>query len=200
MNWIKAFLYWVATVPVWVAGMLLGFLVVPIALLFVQGTEHFVKSTPNPRTRYRLPRWAYLWDNEDDGLEGPDKRVPERIRGKTYIRRLYWLAYRNPFHNGSSEWLGFHALNAELLFDKTWGDPSDWAHTSGVRLALCRVRGEAWPGYAFLLKIVWAYPWTDHSFEWSIGWKLWEAVKYDKKDPWVNTLVRLPHPWRGEKE
>jgi hypothetical protein len=67
------------------AAVLLGFFVVPIAYLFRDG-DHF-------------PKWAWIWDNREDGIFGADWF--ERYTGlKKGFRRCYWWsAIRNPANN-----------------------------------------------------------------------------------------------------
>lgn len=67
---------------------LLGLIVVPIALRFANYGK--------------LPRWAWLWDNDRDGLEGPDwyrlRYAPNHWLAKSFPR-FWWLAVRNPCNN-----------------------------------------------------------------------------------------------------
>ncbi len=91
---------------------MLGFLVVPIALLACnEKAEH-------------LPRWAWLWDNDETGINGDAGWCgPEHANGRerTFWWRFLWLAVRNPANN----W-GYRVLGWETS-PSTWysfvGDP-----------------------------------------------------------------------------
>jgi len=67
---------------------LLGFVMVPIALLFAKD---------------RLPRIFWPWDNEEDGLEGPEWFSS---RYKTNLEKICMVACRNMAHN-----FGVHVLS-----------------------------------------------------------------------------------------
>ena len=75
----------------------LGFVVVPVALRFSEtvygplGDEH-----------ERLPRWAWLWDNDEDGIDGPPwYRNGYALKHPVakHFPRFWWLAVRNPVNN-----------------------------------------------------------------------------------------------------
>jgi hypothetical protein len=79
---------------------LLGFLVVAIAIPFrVKG-----HSVSDGREIVNLPKWAWLWGNDFDGLLG-DKRgwwaanTPFGVAVDSYIAMYTWTALRNPANN-----------------------------------------------------------------------------------------------------
>ena len=107
---------------------LLGLVIVAIALLFVRPAV----SKSDGRNIVNLPKWAWLWGNDYDGVEG-DKRnwwadncdkestlglfpwlrtkginVPV-IKVNSYWARYWWTAIRNPANN--------------MRFTKLWSAP-----------------------------------------------------------------------------
>lgn len=68
-----------------------GVFIVPVALLFRTPDDH-------------LPRWAWIWDNEDHGTDGDGFWV--KRCGATFWCRYKWLAFRNPTFNLARYWLG----------------------------------------------------------------------------------------------
>lgn len=95
---------------------LLGLIVVPLALLFC-----------GPESEH-LPRWAWLWDNTETGINGDGDstwgwRGPEHANGResAFWWRFQWLALRNPANNWSYFVLGW-GTSADTSY-KVWGDP-----------------------------------------------------------------------------
>lgn len=141
-----------------------------------------------------LPKWAWMWDNYEDGIDGPDW-WKERYPDNAFQRRWLWLAWRNMFHNGGSQVLGFHRADGHIVYDNE-SDPSVWNRRSGARIMLATV--DRFPFSVMLVNIVWIYPFNqDRCLEWRWGWKLWEIDSKEAKDPWVNLAAELPHPWRA---
>lgn len=79
---------------------LLGFVIVAIAIPF--RVDDFSKS--DGRRIVNLPKWAWLWGNDFDGLQG-DKRgwwaenTPFGIAVDSYLAMYIWAAFRNPANN-----------------------------------------------------------------------------------------------------
>lgn len=67
---------------------LLGAVIIPIALPFAKDDQ--------------LPNWAWLWDNAEDGINGPEwyrlSYAPNHPIAKKFPR-FWWLAFRNPVNN-----------------------------------------------------------------------------------------------------
>lgn len=197
--WIVSTIGAIANLAVKIAGLF----VVPIALLFVQGSHRFNKGTTN-QDPYRLPDWAWWFDNYDDGLDGPewwddkytDSKVLKYFWDSAYFRRFWWNAIRNGCHNFGERVVGFHASKAQIIYDNGQR-PSDWSGISGRQVMLAKVDG--FPVWAPMIKYVHVYKDGKHCFEWLWGWKLWEVDPIDPDDPWVNIGGRPPHPWRKTK-
>jgi hypothetical protein len=98
-------------VPVWllyfalmIPLMLLGFLLVPLALLCRRYT---VRMDADRYTRLHFQdRWMWLWDNDEDGIDGLAIRVsyknPEWVAGKRWslFRFVFvWSCWRNSVGN-----------------------------------------------------------------------------------------------------
>lgn len=79
---------------------LLGFVVVAVAIPF--RVKDFSES--DGRQIVNLPKWAWLWGNDFDGLLG-DKRgwwaenTPFKLPVDHYISMYTWAAFRNPANN-----------------------------------------------------------------------------------------------------
>lgn len=108
-DYIRAPIQWLILFPLQLALILLGFIVVPVALLFRKTDV----STSRPFTQYpvetqwmlvTLPRWAWLWSNDLDGAMGDrrgwwNQNAPFKGGASSYWNMLCWLAFRNPAHN-----------------------------------------------------------------------------------------------------
>ena len=82
--------------------MLLGFIVVPVALLFRK--ENVLKSMvidSAKRPFIELPKWAWLWSNDEEGMASFYAPWWEAHDGKadTYWAMLKWGCIRNPANN-----------------------------------------------------------------------------------------------------
>lgn len=71
-------------------AVILGLLVVPIAYLF--------RKQLTDRTE-AFPKWAWLWDNEQDGIYGPPWFGRYTGLNKGFRRCYWWTAIRNPANN-----------------------------------------------------------------------------------------------------
>lgn len=97
----------VVLLPLRVAFILLGFVVVPLALPFRQyhadTLEPFSQATGNWQL-VTLPRWAWPWSNDRDGALGDHRgwwheNAPFGLGSDHWLSMLIWLAYRNPANN-----------------------------------------------------------------------------------------------------
>lgn len=87
-------------------GIMLGFFMVPLMLLFGQwNTSSAVKFTEHPGEWMQevFPKVFWPWDNVEDSSTG-DKRGWWHVNcffkdSRKWINRFWWLAVRNPFNN-----------------------------------------------------------------------------------------------------
>lgn len=107
MKYFKLFLQLATLIPLRLFFIILGFFIVPVALLFRKTDE----STKTPFTQYEgnwvfvtLPDWAWCWSNDRDGAIG-DKRgwwnenAPFGLGAYHFFSMYWWLAFRNPANN-----------------------------------------------------------------------------------------------------
>lgn len=111
-------LFWqIIEIPVW----FIGLFVVPIALLFEREVD--VSELRNPvkgSLNYRLPKWAWPWDNGDEGTFGDlywrTEHHPDNY-GSFWVSYI-WLAIRNP----TFEWAKrFGGIRGSALEKRVWG-------------------------------------------------------------------------------
>lgn len=100
MHVIHALAQWAWLIVARSMGIITGIVVVPIALPFrVDAT-----SVSDGRPITNLPRWAWLWGNDFDGLTG-DKRgwwatnTPFGWAVDSFAAMFWWAAIRNPANN-----------------------------------------------------------------------------------------------------
>lgn len=154
---------WLLLFPVRVVLILLGVLVVPLALPFVQSAGPWVPFTQAPG-KWRLvtlPAWAWLWSNDRDGALG-DKRgwwhlnAPFGLGAYHWFSMLWWLALRNPANSMRfTPLLGCPVTECDYRY---WGDENveDRPGEGGCRLLLAthKSSGRAYYG------LYWVKEWT----------------------------------------
>jgi hypothetical protein len=123
--------------------MLLSFIVVPIALLFVKEEDN------------HLPSWAKWWETYDYDINGdPPWQGPEHANGqqRTYYWRLRWLL-RNKAGYFSYTVTGFEI--DETVVYRAWGDvyTSNIPGHSGFLYAECDKGGKTYPCYYYVMQI-----------------------------------------------
>lgn len=93
LNWLFLFLIRLVLI-------VLGFIVVPVALLFPQAGT----SVSDGRPIMVLPGWAWVWSNDFDGALGDkrgwwDANAPFGLGAHHFLSKFVWLAFRNPVNN-----------------------------------------------------------------------------------------------------
>lgn len=131
-----ALLQWVALALMRGALLVVGLLVVAVAVLFAVPSVSLIDGRPI----FNLPRWAWLWGNDFDGLDG-DKRawwaancdalvfwgLLPWLRAKgvplgslpvtSWLARWWWAAIRNPVNNlRLVPWLGCPVSECDIAF------------------------------------------------------------------------------------
>jgi hypothetical protein len=110
---------------------ILGLVIVPIALLFT------------PRKATNLPRWAWLWDNDVDGLNGDSgwqDKHPETY--SSFFWRFWWLAIRNRTTNFGRRIAGYTLTTQPFFKGNPFigngkGKPTGWTFIWVPREAFC---------------------------------------------------------------
>lgn len=157
-----AFLVQVAILlPLRVAFILAGFVVVPVALLFRKhhaGTATPFTQSPGNWQLVTLPRWAWPWSNDRDGAIG-DKRgwwhvhAPFGLGAYHYLSMLVWLALRNPANNlRFTRLFGCPVLSTSARW---WGreEVEDDPGKGGLRFLMAS--SGLWPFYG----LYWVHEW-----------------------------------------
>lgn len=149
--------------PLRVAFILLGFLVVPVALLFRQYHGDSAVAFTQYAGTWRLvtlPRWAWPWSNDRDGAIG-DKRgwwhasTPFGLGADHYLSMLIWLAFRNPANNlRFTRLFGCPVLSTSATW---WGNEvvEDDPGKGGVRFLMATTG--LWPFYG----LYWVRQWSE---------------------------------------
>lgn len=100
MNIVLALTQWVVLIALRVMLIVLG---LPIVALAIPFRVHAL-SASDGRPVVNLPRWAWLWGNDFDGLLG-DKRgwwadnTPFGLPADSFLSMWWWAAIRNPVNN-----------------------------------------------------------------------------------------------------
>lgn len=100
-HYISAGVLWALWVVVRGIPWLLGFFVVPIALLFRTETPADIKPYPE-RKNVHLPKIFWLWDNDAEGAMSWMPEWPEMCwngNPDSFLSMFQWLAIRNPANN-----------------------------------------------------------------------------------------------------
>ena len=141
---IKHALLAAATWPFWIvirlSGILLGLAVVPVALLFRSESPVIDPSRQvyPSRKNVRLPKWAWLWDNDAEGMMSWMDEWPEMCwngEPDSMLSMFQWAAIRNPANNmrfvkGLACFLpdvsGHTFYGDEKVDDKDWENGKGW--------------------------------------------------------------------------
>lgn len=153
---------WVVIGPLRAVAVLAGVFIVPVALRFAKDGS--------------LPRWAWLWDNDRDGLDGPEwyrERYTPGSRVAAWVKarwpRYWWLAWRNPANNTRFAWpfeLDLEPAAVEFVGD----DFEDFTPATARRegRAIWFVAWQGLRGGFWFIR-----PWGDAShFRLRLGWKV----------------------------
>lgn len=160
---LRAALQWLLILPVRVALILLGLVVVPLALplRITNGPPVPFTQAPGNWVHVGLPSWAWLWSNDRDGAAG-DKRgwwhlnAPFGLGAYHWFSMLFWLALRNPANNSRfTPLLGCPVTECDYRY---WGDESveDRPGQGGLRLLLATHKATGRRYYG----LYWVKEWT----------------------------------------
>jgi hypothetical protein len=160
---------------------ILGLFVVLVALPFAKEHDHArLKVTWNEWTLIRLPRWAWLWDNERDGAMGDTrgrfwfKQAPKFLGDNTFLKQYWWMAIRNPCNNFSRFMRpnGVDVRTLEITYKGDYvvkrSDKLLWQFVKG--------QGPVFTYYQFDLKVP---AWGDRHFSMRFGHKISPKYQLD---------------------
>lgn len=142
----------------------LGVFIVAIALPFAKAEG---QRNEKGWQMVKLPRWAWLWSNDHDGVEG-EKECRYQIRdgyGFGFWARYNWTALRNPANNFSRYIIGFHfkeVKEIEWIGNRPDADDDRLGWTYNRALVMDGEDAYWIPG--------WTY--TNKKHCWSFGWKI----------------------------
>lgn len=160
---LRAAIQWLLILPVRVALILLGLVVVPLALplRITNGSPVPFTQAPGNWVHVGLPAWAWLWSNDRDGAAG-DKRgwwhlnAPFGLGAYHWFSMLFWLALRNPANNSRfTPLLGCPVTECDYRY---WGDENveDRPGQGGRRLLLATHKATGRRYYG----LYWVKEWT----------------------------------------
>lgn len=98
-------IFWPLLFAVRVLMILLGFFIVPIAMIWRKEVKSDRVPTWTSWSLVRLPTWAWPWGNIRDGSKGDVRgkywfeQAPQWMWG--WLKEYNWLAWRNPCNNFS---------------------------------------------------------------------------------------------------
>lgn len=159
---------WIKFLPIRIGYIAAGVFVVAVALPFAKDGE--------------LPKWAYLWDNDEDGHDGPPWYQKQYKWLPGPLRRYWWLAVRNPANNMRYD----ERYNLKLNRDNDLGTGDQYVQYAGEFYkgfgpSVARAKGGSISAYAWKgNKAGYWYikPLTkNRHFRFRIGWKV---MPYDK--------------------
>lgn len=202
---VRAALQWLLFLPLRVILIMLGLLVVPLALPFLDIKNPPVAFTEAPGYwgLGTLPNWAWLWSNDRDGALG-DKRgwwhlnAPFGLGAYHWFSQFWWLAIRNPANNMRfTPW--FSCPLTECSYEY-WGDEvvKDRPGQGGRRLLLATHKTTGRRYYGFYG--VWQWSAT-RALVIQLGFKPepsdWqEDYSRDASRQWKGLTFEL-NPWKG---
>lgn len=128
---------------------ILGFLVFPFAYPF--------------RKDNKFPSWAWLWGNDDDGIDGGDFWAGNTVGKPYWLRCFIWTILRNSTHNYTVYKLGFCSKGEAVRV------------AGSDTFPIGDTTAEGW--YFAREKFLWEFYWikksfTGKCFRFRCGWKI----------------------------
>jgi hypothetical protein len=158
---------------------LLGLFIVALAIPFrVDGV-----SVSDGRPILNLPKWAYPWGNDYDGLLG-DKRLwwaanaPWGIDYKSFLGMYLWTAIRNPANNMRMFPLWSAPITGSMITYKGDYTVEDKPGMDGWQFVTVENKGKKWYGLYFVR------PWNNtHAFVVRVGFKVKPSHQWTVDSP-----------------
>jgi hypothetical protein len=112
--------------------MLLGYVIFPMAY----------KQRKTVGTLTHFPKWAWMWSNDDHGIDGESFWAKRTVGWPYWKRCFWWTVIRNPTFNAS-----------KYLFGLTVHDPSQVVLTGDYPIGDTKAEGRYWARY----KLAWEF-------------------------------------------
>ena len=179
--------------------MILGFIVVPIALLLnrIETKNDCTNSTSNPNHKFKDKWIDKIWGNDDDGIDGDIYYLNDHIHHKiTTLTRLNWVLLRNPVHNFSLK-IGFKGKCKSLRGRTCFNNFKYLWDCKGT----CNYKNILKPnGYEYLvvnekypmIRVRYKYPFSSFGLKINYGWKNWNCDKYNEEQHYTMTVLINP--------
>lgn len=175
--------------------MLLGFVVVPLALLFrsVETKNDCTNTTSNPNHKFADDWVDGIWGNDDDGIDGDIYYLKNHTHGKiNFMTRFNWVLLRNPVHNFSLNGIGFKGYCKSLKeYMKNFGNETieinckrfcNYKNALSERGYEYLVANDKYP----MIRVRFKYPFINY------GWKNWNCDKYKEYHRYTMTVLINP--------
>lgn len=152
MNVVIAIIQWSVILALRIIIVLAGFVMVAVAIPFrVRG-----KSVSDNRGIVNLPRWAWLWGNDYDGLLGDWRgwwaaNTPFGLPADHWFSMWWWAAIRNPANNMRRCPLFSCPANRCLITYKGRAVVEDKPGMGGWRFVVAKIGWMRWYGF-YLVK------------------------------------------------
>ena len=181
--------------------MLLGFIVVPIALLLnrIEKKEDCTNETSNPNHKFKDKWIDKIWGNNDDGIDGDIYYLKNHVNHKrNFFTRFNWVLFRNPVHNFSlligyngkcKNLKGFTKLSYKKEYYK-WNCSSacnyeNLLDTKKEKQGYEYIEVNKYPMFRLRLK----YPFLNKGIKINYGWKNWNCDKYNENQHYTMTVL-----------
>lgn len=182
MNWLRAFVYFILGFLAQFFFIISGLVMSALPKTERKHEKKPFKSYPGFWFPVHLPRFAWLWDNEEDGARGDDRGwywVDYHPEWPAWFKYWFWLAIRNPANNFKRYILGadIRRFHIEAVYGQAY--VRDDFESTGFQLV---------KGGHFRYHLYWVHRWgdSDHALVIQLGNKFQErhnGVKYeDQRD------------------
>ena len=187
-----AALQWTTLIILRLALILLGIPIVALAIPFRRAAV----SASGGREIVNLPRWAWLWGNDFDGLLG-DKRgwwadnTPFGVAVDSYLAMWWWAAVRNPVNN-----LRFVPGITCPVSDCTVEYRGNYVvedkpGQGGFQFVIARKQSSIWYG------LYWVHEWSaTRAFVVRLGYKIKPSHALNPDEPPKGMTFKV-NPWKG---
>jgi hypothetical protein len=173
MNYIRAGFIWFFQVIVQLIGILLGFVIVPLALLKPDDSQKEATYQTDGKNEWwfrQLPSWAKWWNNSVDGLLGDTsyrwagRDIPFGMKNTSFMGQFWWTAVRNPFNYFKRFILSCDVRKNEVVKLHGQDYVRDDFNNTGTQFLKC--------GHFYMFYGVWRYGKSNRALVMQLGNKL----------------------------